>query len=53
LSILGTEKSRSWLSRTPPATGTEIAIEIINQARTILTACVYELDGIDFDAAEA
>ncbi len=32
---------------------TEIAIEIINQARAIVTARVYELEGSDPDAAEA
>lgn len=32
---------------------TEIAIEIINQARAIVTARVYELEGSDPDAAQA
>lgn len=32
---------------------TEIAIEILNQARAIVTARVYELEGIDPGAAEA
>lgn len=31
----------------------EIAIEILNQARAIVTARVYELEGSDPDAAEA
>ncbi|MBW9075032.1 MULTISPECIES: hypothetical protein [Agrobacterium] len=32
---------------------TEIAIEILNQARAIITARVYELEGTDPEAAEA
>ncbi|HEV7247566.1 MAG TPA: hypothetical protein VGN93_11315 [Shinella sp.] len=32
---------------------TEIAIEILNQARAIVTARVYELEGTDPGAAEA
>jgi len=32
---------------------TEIAIEIINQARAIVTARVYELEGSDPDVAQA
>ncbi len=32
---------------------TEIAIEILNQARAIVTARVYELEGTDPEAAEA
>ena len=32
---------------------TEIAIEILNQARAIVTVRVYELEGTDPDAAEA
>ncbi len=32
---------------------TEIAIEILNQARAIVTARVYELEGADPEAAEA
>lgn len=31
---------------------TEIAIEILNQARAIVTARVYQLEGTDPDAAE-
>ncbi|TQN59179.1 hypothetical protein FLX27_23700 [Agrobacterium tumefaciens] len=31
----------------------EIAIEILNQARAIVTARVYELEGMDPEAAEA
>ncbi|RJG39926.1 hypothetical protein [Mesorhizobium sp. DCY119] len=32
---------------------TEIAIEILNQARAIVTSRVYELEGTDPEAAEA
>jgi len=32
---------------------TEIAIEILTQARAIVTTRVYELEGVDPDAAEA
>ena len=32
---------------------TQIAIEILNQARAIITARVYELEGTDPEAAEA
>lgn len=32
---------------------TEIAIELLNQARAIVTARVYELEGTDPEAAEA
>lgn len=32
---------------------TEIAMEILNQARAIVTARVYELEGTDPEAAEA
>lgn len=32
---------------------TEIAIELLNQARAIVTARVYRLEGTDPDAAEA
>jgi hypothetical protein len=32
---------------------TEIAIDILNQARAIVTARVYELEGMDPEAAEA
>lgn len=32
---------------------TEIAIELLNQARAIVTARVYQLEGTDPDAAEA
>lgn len=31
----------------------EIAIEILNQARAIITARVYELEGLDLASAEA